>query len=346
MKPELRMYGGTAAPTITPCIHFCWIGPRLPWVYAFAVLSAARNGGIADVVLHHVDALEDDAVTRAIATEPGVRLQRLEPNRLLANSAAVLGIGSELQACYERLTQPAAKADLLRAAILYLDGGIYLDLDTVTVASLQPLLGPEPFVGSEYIVWPAAVRRSRAPLRWLRALTLDLVRKALRRTPAGWRWFRHVERWYFCGVNNAVMGAPPASPLFAAYLRQIAAMPAETQRIPYAIGPDLLQGLVDDGRHRCRIEPPTVFYPLPPEISEHWFRPRRGVARVTATSAATRVVHWYASVRTKGRIAGISPASIHAQRERQLYSALVHDHVRPLPDEAVDFMAEVKKRAR
>jgi mannosyltransferase OCH1-like enzyme len=30
------------------------------------------------------------------------------------------------------------RADVLRAAILYLQGGICLDLDTITVASLRP----------------------------------------------------------------------------------------------------------------------------------------------------------------------------------------------------------------
>ena len=197
---------------IPACVHFCWIGKRLPWAYAFAVLSAAEQGGMDAVVLHHTDELEDGPVLRALQQAPGVRLEHTNPLACLTRAQALLGLGEGLTSLYTRLTSPVMRADVLRAAILYLQGGIYLDMDTVTVASLRPLLGVPQFVGSEFIVWPHAVRTSRSPFVWARHLALDLMRKAMRLLPGGWQAFRRVEGWYFPGVNNAVMGAAPGRP--------------------------------------------------------------------------------------------------------------------------------------
>ena len=216
------------------------------------------------------------------------------------------------------------RADVLRAAILYQQGGIYLDLDTITVASLRPLLAAAQFVGSEYIVWPQWVRGSRSPVVWARHLALDVLRKGLRLLPGGWRWFRAVEGWYFKGVNNAVMGAAPGAPLFAAYLRAMALMPAAHRTQAYALGPDLLQGLTGQAAAEgLVIHEPAVFYPLAPEISAHWFRFGRP-ALSQALRPQTLVVHWYASVRSKPHVARIDPGYIRAHRHNQLYSALVY----------------------
>ena len=44
--------------TIPARAHFCWIGTRLPWAYAFAVLSAAERSELPEIVLHHTDVLD------------------------------------------------------------------------------------------------------------------------------------------------------------------------------------------------------------------------------------------------------------------------------------------------
>lgn len=317
-------------------VHFCWIGPRLPWAYTFAILSAAEHGGVAEVILHHTDALADGPALRALEQTPGVRLNRIDPDACLTEAGDQLGrsgTGAGLAALYHRVERPATKADLLRAAILYRQGGVYLDLDTVTIASLQPLLDKRLFVGCEFIVWPKSVRSSRSPFVWARHLALDLIRNALRRLPDGWRIFQRIEGWYFRGVNNAVMGAEPGSAFFATYLRAMLAVPADQLADAYALGPDLLQDIVagytgDD----LSILPPQVFYPLPPEISEHWFRSERRADVDQVLSPDTRVVHWYASVRTKSRVALIDPAYIRAHRDHQLYSALISTRLRALPE--------------
>jgi hypothetical protein len=317
---------------IPACVHFCWIGIALPWAYVFAILSAAENSGFAIIHLHHTDALEEGPQLRALRTDPRVRLSRIDPPAYLAEVGALLGLGDALVSIYRRLDSAVMRCDILRAAILYLHGGIYLDLDTITVAALHPLLAPPCFVGSEFVVWPRSARASHSPIVWARHLTLDLIRKLLRQTPRGWQMFRTLERFCFRGVNNAVMGAEPKSPLLADYLRSMLTVPASRDVQPCAFGPHLLQDVLQ--RHRpdgLTIHQPHVFFPLPPEISEHWFRMARRVRLDAVLSPETRVVHWYASVRTRKRIAEIDPDYVRQHREHQLYSKLVCSCIAGLP---------------
>jgi hypothetical protein len=313
-------------------VHFCWIGSRLPWAYVFAILSAAERSGLPEVILNHTDLLDDCAETRALTGAAGVTLRRIDPIALLTEAGEKLGVGDGLAALYSRIASPVMRTDILRAAILYRQGGIYLDLDTITVASLVPLLEAQQFVGYEYIVWPHFVRASRSPAIWARSLALDLLRKTMRHMAGGWKGFRRIQRLYYRGLNNAVMGAEPNSALFARYLLAMLTVAPERLLEAYALGPDLLQDMIGAGRtDDLVIHDPQVFYPLPPEISEHWFRTGNPVSLDSVLSAETRVVHWYASVRTKSRVALLTPAYIGQNRRHQLYSALVWSCISVLP---------------
>ena len=318
--------------TIPARAHFCWIGTSLPWAYAFAVLSAAERSELPEIVLHHTDALDEDAALAALRQTPHVRLSRTDPIAYLMQAGQKLGAGDGLAVSYRRLTNPAARIDMLRAAILYLEGGIYLDMDTVTTSSLLSLLNTRQFVGCEFIIWPHFARTSRSPALWARSLTLDLTRKTMRRMPRGWKMFRLVEKFCYRGINNAVMGAEADSPLFEEYLHAMLRVPPECQPLPYALGPDLLQEVVGRyARDDLTIQEPHVFYPLPPEISEHWFRISRSVRLDAVLSGETRVVHWYASVRAKPYVALIDPDYVREHRESQLYSALAWSCIRNFP---------------
>jgi hypothetical protein len=313
-------------------VHFCWIGTRLPWAYVFAILSAAERSELPELFLHHTDRLEVGPELAALRRAPKLQLIHVEPQTYLAEAGAALGIGDGLVAIYQKLASPVMRADVLRAAILYLEGGIYLDLDTITTKSLQPLLDTTQFVGTEIIVWPQAVRRSRSPIVLARHTTLDLLRKAIRNLPDGWEIFRHVEKFYTVAVNNAVMGAQAGAYLFADYLRAMLQVPLDAPPQAYALGPDLLQEVVDRYRGSdLTVHAPRLFYPLPPEISSQWFRSGRAPRLDAVLSAETRVVHWYASVRTKSHVAQIDPAYVRAHRSHQLYSALVCACIEDLP---------------
>ena len=72
-----------------------------------------------------------------------------------------------------------------------------------------------------------------------------------------------------------------------------------------------------------RVLPPAVFYPLGPEISEHWFRMRERLPDLEQVILPeTLVVHWYASVRTEQIVPSIDRAYVERHRREQLFSAL------------------------
>ena len=311
--------------SIPAVAHFCWIGPRLSWASVFALLSAAECGDLSEVILHHTDVLEDGPELRALTEARGVRLSRIDPSDVLAQTDQALGTGDGLQKMYARLKAPVVRSDILRSAVLFNRGGVYLDLDTITTRSLRPLFEAPFFLGWEYVVWPQAIRDRRTPALWLRQIGLDVLRKVMRSAPGGWRAFRVVQGLYFRNVNNAVMGAEAGAPLLAAYLRAMIAVPPERQALPYALGPDLLQAVVEEAPPASLVlHPPEIFSPLAPEISEHWFRIGRLGPVEALLSEQTRVVHWYASVRTRALVAHISPAYVQKNRRCQLYSHLVY----------------------
>jgi len=88
-----------AAP-IPPRVHFCWIGPRLNWASAFALLSAAAHAGMEEVLLHHTDELEEGAVLTALRATQKLQLHRIDARAYLAEAGARLGLSDRLCALY------------------------------------------------------------------------------------------------------------------------------------------------------------------------------------------------------------------------------------------------------
>jgi hypothetical protein len=155
------------------------------------------------------------------------------------------------------------------------------------------------------------------------ALARMAVRDVLRRLPNGYRAFRRVEDWYPKAVNNAVLGAEPGHPLVRELIARAVRLPAERRRVRYALGTHLLQEVVADYHgDDLGVLPPAAFFPLGPEISEHWFRARHRVELEAALTAETLLVHWYASVRTARYVTKIDEAYVRAHEKRQLFSAL------------------------
>lgn len=289
------------------------------------MISALRYGGLDQVVLHHTDKLDDNEVVQALRAE-GVVFSHLDPESLLNEVGDALGLGTQLAELYCRISKPAILSDILRAAILYQQGGIYLDVDTLTIASIEPLLRDEQFIGLENIVWPYWVKTARSPLPWVRAIALDLLRKTLRRMPNGWLFFKTFENLYFKAVNGAILGGAPQACLFATYLKNMVELPSALQSRANMLGPDLLQALIQQqSLPNLKIYEPDTFYPFPPEISEHWFRQCKNAPALLkkAIQNQTKIVHWYASARAKPYISQIKPDYILKNQNNQLYSALV-----------------------
>jgi len=299
--------------------HFVWYGREFPWVNALAIRSALDRGGFDRVVLHHEDDLSGTRWWKDLAARPGFEARRIDAADWLARARA-----SGLEETYASLRAPAARANLLRAAILAAEGGLYLDLDTVTVRALAPILDAAGVLcGEERIAFPASVARSMRPSTRLAAIARAGLRGALRIAPGGWRAFRKVEHLYPVAVNNAVLGASAGHPFVRGLLDAAAALPRERRGVRFALGTHLLQDRVRAYRGAdLVVHPPPVFYPLPPEISEHWFRRTDSPSLDEVLSDETRVVHWYASVRTQGILPAIDPVYVKRRARDQLFSAL------------------------
>jgi hypothetical protein len=306
--------------------HFVWLGEKLPFVYALAAASAAQRGGFERVLFHHTDPLDREPSFAFLGRTTRVEARLLDPLALVEQAG-----GARLVDCYRELGQPAARSNVLRAALLHEQGGVYLDTDTLTLASLSSLRSRGGFFcGEERLVFP----KSRGP-RWAshldpRTLGRMLVRDVCRRLPSGYRPFRRVERWFRTAVNNAVLGAEPRHPFVADLVTRMATFPRSERRVRYALGVHLLQSAVADWRGGgVHVERPEVFYPLGPEISEHWFREQRALELADIVTPRTLVVHLYASVRIREKLARVSPAWVRAHARSEPFSALAA----PLLDE-------------
>jgi hypothetical protein len=309
------------SPSIPATAHFVWFGAAFPWLNVLAVRSAAVRGGFDRVVLHHDSDLSATPHFRELLTTPNLELRRLDPAELFAKTDAY---AAELPEIFDRLRAPATRSDLVRLAVLYAEGGVYLDLDTVTVRSLLPLMAhAEAFCGEERIVLTARIRDSKNPLTRAAMFARTQARTALRLVPGGWSAFRAIEALYPAALNNAVLGSAPRSRTVARLIEGVIELPKDRQTTLYAIGPHLLQSLRDELTPAALVvHPPTVFYPLGPEICEHWFRPARFPDRDTPVGPSTRVVHWYNSGRTRDTVPFVNPEYVRAHAARQLFSTL------------------------
>lgn len=380
-----------ALPTAEPIpkiAHFVWLGARLPYSHVLAIRSAALRGGFDRVILLHDTDLSDNPHFTELLGVNRLQVKWLDPFEVLGR---VREFGSALIDIYSRLIEPAARCNLLRLALLLVEGGVYLDLDTITLRSLGPLCERGAFFcGQEHLVFPEHLRILSNPGGYALALLRAGARDVMRRSPGGWRWFLRFARLYPRAVNNAVMGSCPGHPFVRQLLEAAVRLVPRRQMERYALGTSLLQrelaaltraypsdsailtkkpipifhlGRQDRGtngllgqaqsrkkpalKHQARttntftrsdravacsgrdalpivhVEPPERFYPLGPEVSQHWFRLRRDARDLDELfDEGTSVVHWYASVRTRVWTERLEPSCIRRLADRQWFSRL------------------------
>ena len=160
---------------------------------------------------------------------------------------------------------------------------------------------------------------------WSRSIGLLGLRDVFRRAPRGWKGFRQVENLYPLAANNAVLGGAPEDPTLRALLEGMVSMPLKEQTVRFALGTHLLQRVVEErGREEgLGLLPPEFFFPIGPEVSQHWFAQSGHSALGEMLHPETRVVHWYASVRTKEVVPLLEPEYILKHREKVPLCALL-----------------------
>ncbi|MEY4579291.1 MAG: hypothetical protein RL701_3994 [Pseudomonadota bacterium] len=320
---ESSLHPNEQAASIPNVAHFIWYGRTLPWLHAMSVVTAARAGAFTKLVLHHEPTLDSQMLAR-LREVPKVELRVVDPARAFANFER----SQQLHALYERLTQPAARANLMRAAVLHAEGGVYLDMDVVTLKSFAPLLNDGVFFGAEPVALPSALLEKPSLRGYTRAYALMAVRDVLRRAPAGPHWFRHVARYFTLAANNAIVGALPGHPFMKSVLNGMLDLPEDKQLRRYALGTHLLQRtLRASDSQNLVVHPQAAFYPLGPELSEHWFRLQTRTQPSAVIGPDTYAVHWYASVRTRHWVERMNADFVRKHHGRQLISTLLAPHV-------------------
>lgn len=231
-------------------------------------------------------------------------------------------------------TGPTARSNLLRLRILRDEGGVYLDMDTLTVSSFAPLLDKGFFCGTEAVVFSAAMRRSRNPAKWAGAVGKAMARRICRWLPSGWRFFRKLEPFYEHRPNNAVLGAIAGHPVLSELVARSERRADRPGIRPKDIGVRLLQELLDEPVFMTRSDierhGPDLFYPLPPDICAHWFRPTDRLSIHEMLSTHTRSVHWYASLIPSRIIQPVDKFWIEANRNRVPLARLISNLDLPL----------------
>ena len=308
---------------IPQSLHFVWIGKRLPWFAQAAVRSALKACPGARATLWATDDLRGDPCTEALLGHERFRLATLTEQSLLSDAPSSLP--RELLArLFGTLTQPAARANLARLVILYREGGVYLDTDTVTLRDLHELSPLGAYCGLEHVVWPLQKRYGVHPYRVIGGPLRGVLRDLCANLPEGERLFRHLSPLYFTAANNAVLGFAAEHPFLLHMLRRIGELPEAQRSLRYRLGTHLLQECLAEqgtalGVHQLS---PAHFYPLGPEISRQYFRARKH-AQVDAQrviQSDTHVIHWYASV---SELVDYDEARVRAESEHTLFAQIM-----------------------
>ncbi len=192
----------------------------------------------------------------------------------------------------------AGRSNILRYLILFKEGGIYLDFDTITIRDFKPLLSHPAFIGEEAVfrydddrvsgkfklaIIPTGVLfgLSYALSLWnCRMLGDSYVLNALNRLL--------MRGWSDKKLNNAVLGCEAGSAFFA---RVIALIPDTNPTVKYALGPILMNRTWDlaPGQDMHRLDS-SYFYNIPPSQTFRFFY---GPAATLPDS--TFVIHWCSS---------------------------------------------------
>jgi mannosyltransferase OCH1-like enzyme len=306
--------------------HFIWIGKEFPFTHYIALKSCALNSGLKKIVFHHSDDLENSLYWQKMKKIKNLETSYINAEKILKPHKTDNGTLYDL---YNEMSSPAAKANILRVAILYLYGGVYLDTDTVTVGKLNDLCQDYSiFFGREKVVFPYNIKRSFNPAIKTLAYTGTIIRDLCRRYNNGWKIFRSIESIYPEAANNAVFGATRGHPFLTKLIKSMINIPQNLKFKRYALGTHLLQ---EESKHltysSSGVLPPEYFYPTGPEISEHWFKTTTTAKAEDLYSSKTKVVHWYASVKTEKIAPFITPFFIKENKDKIPYCQLAYNYL-------------------
>lgn len=260
--------------------HFLWTGGGFSLAHRLAIESLLLTNPGWRATLHLIDEYARTAELERVRADPRVAVRERSAREVLQEVQHVpeLAAGA-LWATYQRIPAKAASArsNLVRYAILWLEGGVYLDLDVLVLRSLEPLLDPPATLGTE-LVWRADAARVAGERSWwmvpptlafAAAIALCRTEGALRvRAPASLH--RGLERWWSeAQPNNAVIAAVSQARFLGELL---ARAPHVDATVRFRLGPTLVTEAARAHPELVRLLPPEVLYCVPPSQSFRFFR--------------------------------------------------------------------------
>lgn len=324
----------SSATQIPARLIFLWTGQRFPWHARLAVESALLACPNADVELHTFGPSPEQAPHfRHLLGYARVSHHRIDLDTVFDGIGATV---EQWQTLFRAIPSQAhsARSNLLRYAVLYHRGGVYLDFDVLLVRDFGALWNWEAFVGQEQ-VWVVDEHRVAGRLApWMVAPTVAYVAAWLGRRADAWlggydrlgRVLRPLDaRWAVPNLNNAVLGAVPRAPWIRRVLE--AALQADPT-IRYDLGPTLVTRVWRQDPTGVKVLPPNFFYCEPPSYSFRFFE-----SRPWELPAETVLLH-YVSSNHSAQLRELDATRVLAQRHRApffLHAATTIEGARLLP---------------
>ncbi len=256
--------------------HLIWIGRQFPFVYRLAVESLVQTQSHSKIVVHFQDPPQGNQDWDALQKK--VEFRPIDMTQLLAglppSIAATASVLEKISSAY-----PAGKSNVLRYLILYREGGIYLDFDTITLNSFAALLENHAFVGEEK-VFRCDDDRVAGKWTWSYPFYGALFGLSYGLSYTNCRWLGGIKlietmnaglmhAWSANKLNNAVLGAEPKNPFFAQALELI---PSTNASMRFALGPMLMNRTYSETNpDSIRRLPPPYFYAIPPSQTFRFF---------------------------------------------------------------------------
>jgi len=272
-------------------IFFIWLGKNFPWSAGIAVLSALRVQKPQEIIVYSDVELQGEGFD-LIKEEKKIEFKIIDGSNF--KDLEDNGICEKL--CNE-VKSPASKANLLRLALLYKHGGIYLDTDTIFIKPIDDLLNLKGFCGTETVALPRELFKSVNPFAYVACGLRFAWRFFCTYCPSGEQIFRKTESFFSQAANNAVLASEAKNPVIAKAFQTMNSMPQKERLKRYRLGTHLLQSITQNKSSEfMEVLPGSFFYPLGPEICRHYFLDGAAKRLGKMLLPNTRIVHWYNSV--------------------------------------------------
>ena len=259
---------------------YIWTGSSFPYLNLLAVKSLLLADDSATAVVYIVGPEPQNDNFENLRGLERVSIVGIEPDDVFSQLPTdVKSVGTIFNKMPE--SSASARSNILRYALLYLNGGVYLDFDTVVTRSLSDLAGHQCFIGEEN-VWVGD--EDRVAGKWWVCLypknLFWLTSWLLRRADSAWfsgklHLARALEKtdaiWSKKQPNNAVMGAVAQSP----FIRELLLECLDTDfTVRYATGPTLVSHVAANFPHLVSTLPVNYFYSVAPGESFRFFADR------------------------------------------------------------------------